>query len=509
MKKIVVFFSVATFLFFLPLLTSAETKTGLITTEEGTYYYIDGVKQTGFQIIDGKTYFFSRIGNNEMRTGMFNIDGVGYYFNEEGIMQTGWYNDGTNTYYFDEDGKRASGFKKIEDNTYFFSRIGNNEMRTGMFNIDGVGYYFNEEGMMQTGWYNDGTNTYYFDEDGKRVSGFKKIEGNTYFFSRINNNEMRTGVILIDGDSYAFNEEGIMQTGWYQDATDTYYFDENGKGLTGFQTINYKKYFFSRINKHEMRTGVILIDGDSYAFDEDGIMQTGWYKDGTNTYYFYSSGKGAVDFVDIDGSTYFFSRLGLHEMRTGQVYVDGNLCYLAADGKLEKIQYIPTYYMQRDARWKDIRYGFSTMGGTGCAPTSMAMAFQSILRRQVLPTEVADFLYYHTNEFNKYTSGSSGMAIIYATSYFGIDIRGVSSLEELNKALEDGKIVFAAMANGKFATPKWNHAIVLYNYSNGNTIALDPLNTANNGWISTAQVWNERSLDPDDLRGGASFYILG
>ena len=502
MKKIVVFFSVATFLFFLPLLTSAETKNGLITTEEGTYYYIDGVKQTGFQIIDSKTYFFSRIGNNEMRTGMFNIDGVGYYFNEEGVMQTGWYKDGTNTYYFDEDGKRVSGFKRIEGNTYFFSRINNNEMRTGMFNIDGVGYYFNEEGMMQTGWYNDGTNTYYFDEDGKRVSGFKKIEGNTYFFSRINNNEMRTGVILIDGDSYAFNEEGIMQTGWYQDATDTYYFDENGKGLTGFQTINYKKYFFSRINKHEMH-------GDSYAFDEDGIMQTGWYKDGTNTYYFYSSGKGAVDFVDIDGSTYFFSRLGLHEMRTGQVYVDGNLCYLAADGKLEKIQYIPTYYMQRDARWKDIRYGFSTMGGTGCAPTSMAMAFQSILRRQVLPTEVADFLYYHTNEFNKYTSGSSGMAIIYATSYFGIDIRGVSSLEELNKALEDGKIVFAAMANGKFATPKWNHAIVLYNYSNGNTIALDPLNTANNGWISTTQVWNERSLDPDDLRGGASFYILG
>ena len=49
----------------------------------------------------------------------------------EGISGSG------KTYYFDNTGKRASGFQTINGNTYFFSRIGDNAMRTGTFSIDG------------------------------------------------------------------------------------------------------------------------------------------------------------------------------------------------------------------------------------------------------------------------------------------------------------------------------------------------------------------------------------
>ena len=35
-----------------------------------------------------------------------------------------------------------------------------------------------------------------------------------------------------------------------------------------------------------------------------------------------------------------------------------------------------------------------------------------------------------------------------------------------------------------------------------------PLNTNNNGWVSTWLIWNEKSTDPDDATGGAYLYAL-
>ena len=557
----------------IPTTIYGEELEGIITIEQKTYYYVDGQKQIGFQAIDGNTYFFSRIGNNEMRTGTFQIDNFFYHFNDDGTMHTGWYEENGNKYYFNEEGKRVSGFQVIDGNTYFFSRIGNNEMRTGTFQIDNFFYHFNDDGTMHTGWYEENGNKYYFNEEGKRVSGFQTIEGKTYFFSRIGNNEMRTGTFQIDNFFYHFNDDGTMHTGWYEENGNKYYFNEEGKRVSSFQVIDGKTYFFSRIGNNEMRTGTFQIDGDTYHFDENGVMynagwyqendakyyyhengksakgftiidgntyffsrigdnamrtgtfqidedtyhfdengvmyNAGWYEENGEKYYYYESGKSAKGFTVIDENTYFFSRIGIHPMRTGEIRIDQNLYYFTEDGVLEKTQYIPVYYQQKDDRWSNIYYGKSTIGRSGCAPTSMAMAFESILGRTVFPTDVANYLYYHTNEYNKYTSGSSGLAIIYATSHFEIKLTGINTHSELIKLLSEGKIVFAAMGNGKFATTKWNHAIVLYNYSGGNTFALDPLNAANNGWISTQQVWNEKSADEDDRRGGAIFYALG
>ena len=300
---------------------------GLITDGDYTYYYINGVKQTGFQVINGDTYFFSRV-DGSMRTGIFSIDYVMYWFDDNGVMQTGFYEENGKKYYFDENG-RASGFKKIGDNTYFFSRV-DGSMRTGVFSIDYVMYWFDNDGIMQTGWYEEDGNKYYFDENG-RASGFKKIGDNTYFFSRVDDNRMRTGIFDIDGYTYYFDKDGVMQTGFQYVDGKTKYFLEDGK----------------------MAKGVIAIGNDYYGFDDDGVMLKGWYDDSGNKYYFDNDGKAVkglwshnnktyyfnqsgimhMGFQVLDDNTYFFSRVD-GAMRTGMFDIDGYTYYFLEDGKM-------------------------------------------------------------------------------------------------------------------------------------------------------------------------------
>ena len=53
-----------------------------------------------------------------------------------------------------------------------------------------------------------------------------------------------------------------------------YYYLENGSLYRGFKQIDGKTYFFSRIDGR-MRTGMFDIDGYTYYFNANGEMQTG------------------------------------------------------------------------------------------------------------------------------------------------------------------------------------------------------------------------------------------
>ena len=55
-------------------------------------------------------------------------------------------------------------------------------MRTGVFDIDGTLYGFNEDGSAMNGLSTYQGSTYY-GENGKINLGFKEIGGNLYFFS--------------------------------------------------------------------------------------------------------------------------------------------------------------------------------------------------------------------------------------------------------------------------------------------------------------------------------------
>ena len=193
--------------------------------------------------------------------------------------------------------------------------------------------------------------------------------------------------------------------------------------------------------------------------------------------------------------------------RTVNVYSNN---YINTGGK--KVLYydnIP-YYNQKDGRWNGRYYGLSTFGKTGCTPTSLAMAFSTILGREILPTDIGDYLYYNTNEFNKKDKGASGLAIIYATNKYHIKRTPINDLNSLKNALAAGKIVYAAMGNGKYATAFWNHGIIMrgYDVNNSYTYTIDPLNTANNTWVNTSLIWAQQSFDYDDRQGGAALYSL-
>jgi glucan-binding YG repeat protein len=97
--------------------------------------------KTGWQNIDGKTYYFDE-NNTEGRWGTKHkgwlkkqkTNGIGYnwyYFNEKGDIVTGWYEKEPNAKYYFSDSHTDYGV-----------------MKTGEVNINGVTYYFNSDGTL-------------------------------------------------------------------------------------------------------------------------------------------------------------------------------------------------------------------------------------------------------------------------------------------------------------------------------------------------------------------------
>lgn len=168
----------------------------------------------------------------------------------------------------------------------------------------------------------------------------------------------------------------------------------------------------------------------------------------------------------------------------------------------------PVYYNQHDGNWAFKMYGKWNMSNTGCVPTSIAMAFQSILNKTVKPTDVANYLWSNTNEFNKQTAGCSGLAIQYAANHYKVKWKGLTNNQQINEALMNGDTVIALVGPGNWIGYGYTHAIVLHQYSKGKTYVYDPNTSSRNGWYATSTIWNQKSNDSFDLRGGYVFYAL-
>ena len=549
---------------------SGEVLTGLQEINGDKYYFDEnGFMFKGFKEIDDKLYFFSRA-NGKLKQGWQNAQEGNWYQNESGEVVRGIYEIDKDKYYFDEQtGIQYKGFKKINDKLYFFSRV-NGKLKHGWQNDQDGKWFQNELGEVLTGVQNIGGDIYLFNENGFMYKGFKEIGGKLYFYSRANGKLKHGWQNAQEGNWYQ-NETGEVVRGIQTIGNDKYYFNINGILENGFKEIDGKLYFFSRANgklkrgwqnakegtwyqnaSGEVVKGLQTIDNDKYYFNANGILENGfkeidgklyffsrangklkygwqnaqegtWYQrdDGTvvtgnglitinNKEYFLKDNFVQKGMISIDNKLYYFDET-TYEKRYGTVSTRFRDYILDNEtGELKRVQYIPYYYSQKDSAWVNKKYGFSTIGKTGCSPTSMSMAFTSILNRLVLPTEVANFLYSETDQYNKRLAGTSGMGIIYAANRFGVKYNAINTKEELIDELKSGKIVYAAMGNGKFASLKWNHAIVIhsYNESNNSTIASDPLNTLNNGMVNVNTIWNEKSTDPDDLTGGAALYSL-
>ena len=206
--------------------TSTSNQNGLVTENGNTYYYVNGVKQTGLHYINDKAYIFDSNGVMQ-KSGWYQAEGDWYYLNDygagavkcwrlkdgkyvnlgaDGKMQTNcwilYYND---WYYVKADGTRyESSWAKIGASWYWFGGSGK-MMSNGWLKLDGKWYYFRSGGQMATGWVKDGNKWYYLTGSGAMAAN-KWVKSGSYWYYLGSSGAMLTNTTTPDG--YYVDSEG-------------------------------------------------------------------------------------------------------------------------------------------------------------------------------------------------------------------------------------------------------------------------------------------------------------
>ncbi len=120
----------------------------------------------------------------------------------------------------------AQGWAKNDDGQYLYYKDG--KAVTGTHTIDGVKYYFNDNGTLKTGWVKDDAGNWHFYSGNTMLVGFWDLGANgnnkTYYFNK--DGIMVAGKWLeIDGKWYYFNADGSLAK---STKIDGYEVDENG-----------------------------------------------------------------------------------------------------------------------------------------------------------------------------------------------------------------------------------------------------------------------------------------
>lgn len=173
---------------------------------------------------------------------------------------------------------------------------------------------------------------------------------------------------------------------------------------------------------------------------------------------------------------------------------------------LEQPLYLkPVYYSQKDYRWCGKVYGHNSISMAGCGPTAIAMCLSSILNQDIYPDDIASWLYRNTNEYERVSYGCSCEGIYLAASHYGVSADGIGSLDELREALSDGKLVVGGIYFiGIYGLD--THMITFFGNNDGYTTVYDP--TYGIYTESIRYIWNNRSRNNYDRRGGYVFYAL-
>ena len=155
--------------------STSTGKNGLIKENGKTYYYKNDKKQTGWQTISGKKYYFSTK-DGAMLTGVQKI-GNKYYLldSSTGVLKdqyTGLYKQGNATYYFVK-GNVQTGWKTMKEGKRYFS-VKTGKMLTGLQKIGNDEYYFNSNGILRIGKFETDDYTLETDKDGKIKKKTKK-----------------------------------------------------------------------------------------------------------------------------------------------------------------------------------------------------------------------------------------------------------------------------------------------------------------------------------------------
>lgn len=162
------------------------------------------------------------------------------------------------------------------------------------------------------------------------------------------------------------------------------------------------------------------------------------------------------------------------------------------------------YYSQLDERWSGAPYGDSTVGRSGCGPTSMSIVVSTLTGTAVDPPHMAAWA--ARNGYYCSGKGSYHNLIPGTASFYGLTVEDNLTAQGIVDALTGGKLVVAIMAKGHFT--KSGHFIVLRGVTEGGKILVaDPasLTRSNQEW-DLALIMNEARKG---AAAGGPFWAIG
>ena len=529
-----------------------------------TYYFdADGYMVTGWSTIESNWYYFNASGCMITNAWVGN-----YYLGSDGVMarntwidnvyvdasglrqQNGWiyngrwwyrYGDGSypcskfdvingSTYYFDDSGYMVTGWKSIESNWYYFNASGcmvtNTWVGDYYLDFDGkmaISQWINDRYVGQDGAWDKSKELYVMEQDslGTRFvnqrtleyekDGWIKIKSGSYYVD--SNGYALVGTQILEDKTYHFDEIGKLITGWYMENEHTYWLDTNGQKVSGWKFINSIWYYFDS-NTFEMAcSGWQQVGSGMYYFLSDGTMKQDWLLlNGSDWYYLGKDGARKTGLVILDSNSFYFyvendsngGSVGLMAAnRTITLYIDGSGYIYRSD-----ISNIP-YLSQVDYRWRNTSIGYSTIGSSGCLPSTAAMIINYYKGTNYTPVDIARQLYSagYMNTPTYFGSTSDSYKVV--QDNYGLSYQNNLSYSQLIGCLKGGKLVAAAVGKGDFVYGYGiTHVILLAGYNNGYVYVYDPLDPYKNGYYSIDSIWNQQSSDYGDLQNGGPFFAF-
>lgn len=153
-------------------------------------------------------------------------------------------------------------------------------------------YYLNKAGYRASGWVRYGEHLYFLKGNGKMVTGWRETkEKHTRRYFKPSG-KMATGLTEIDGDRYYFDEKtGAMKTGWVTIGNGTYFFGSGGRMKTSRWVWYNKQYYYVGSNGKKASPGWLTLGKKKYYLDENGARVKGKIHIGNDGYYFKKNGE--------------------------------------------------------------------------------------------------------------------------------------------------------------------------------------------------------------------------
>ena len=305
-------------------------------SQDGLYYYIDGVPVKGIAEIKGVLYYFdAATGRLCKKAQWIDQDGKRYFCNAEGILYRNQFiKFGTIYYYMGSDGSMQTGIVKANDGRlYYIGEDGTVQKKAQWIEQDGKRYFCNAEGILyQNRFIKFGTIYYYMGSDGSMQTGIVKAnDGRLYYMGEDGTVQKKAQWIEQDGKRYFCNAEGILyQNRFIKFGTIYYYTGSDGSMQTGIVKANDGRlYYIGEDGTVQKKAQWIEQDGKRYFCNAEGILYQNRFIKFGDTYYYCGNDAAIVKGTTqaVNGVLYRFDSNGIMIKEGGWGEYKGNKYY--------------------------------------------------------------------------------------------------------------------------------------------------------------------------------------